>query len=323
MTSCRLTQADLFREARIIRQPIQLAYGMGWDSTAMLVGLRDLGIIPEKILFADTGAEKPGTYAYEPIIQEWLRKYGFPPIETVKYVARNFKNWPPYYTLEDNCLTNGTLPGISFGPASCSIKWKQSPQHKHLKQWSPAVEAWANGLPVIKLIGYDCSPADRRRTYNEPDTEASRYTFIKPLQDWGWDRRKCGEVIAADGLPVPPKSSCFFCLAMKPHEVLELGSDELRRIIRLEARAAPRLQTCEGLWRTTVKGTRGGTPRPGSMTRFIREQRLLDWDEIDLIWLNTPREIVTFQAGYAEALSTGRTTEYTTTHSAHDYRRVA
>jgi hypothetical protein len=288
-------QADFFAPDR---PPLVVAYGMGVDSTALLVGLRNQGVRPDAILFADTGAEKQATYDFEAPLQDWLKREGFPPVVTVRYVPQDFKNWPPYYTLEDNCLTNGTLPGISFGPASCSVKWKQAPQHKWAQQWAPAREAWSAGLKVAKLIGFDASPADRRRTYVPEDER--RYTYGYPLQDWGWDRAECQRQIAAAGLPVPPKSSCFFCCAMKPPEVQALSPDEHRRIVVLEARAQPRLRTTEGLWRTTVKGTRGGTPRPGSMTRFIVEQGLLPPDEVAELQARTPTEIVSYQTAFAE-----------------------
>ncbi len=53
-------------------EPIIVAYGAGVDSTAMLIGLRDRGIRPDLILFADTGSEKPETTAYLTIIGAWL-----------------------------------------------------------------------------------------------------------------------------------------------------------------------------------------------------------------------------------------------------------
>jgi hypothetical protein len=46
-----------------------VAYGMGVDSTAMLIGLEQRGIRPDLILFADTGSEKPDTYLYAPIFR--------------------------------------------------------------------------------------------------------------------------------------------------------------------------------------------------------------------------------------------------------------
>lgn len=40
------------------------SYGGGVNSTAMLIGMQERGEIPNLIMFADTGGEKPETYAY-------------------------------------------------------------------------------------------------------------------------------------------------------------------------------------------------------------------------------------------------------------------
>lgn len=313
-----MSQDSLFDST--VKKPVAVAYGMGVDSTAMLVGLAQRGQRPDLILFADTGAERTETYDFKPVMQEWLRKEGFPPITTVRYQPRNFKNFPPYRTLEENCLTNGTLPGISMAHPSCSSKWKQAPQHAFIKQWEPAQRAWGLGLKVVKLIGFDDSPTDRRRTYSANPKDGDIYEYRMPLQQWHWDREECKRQIARAGLPVPPKSSCFFCLAMKPHEVEQLPAEMLRRIVRLEARAHPRLKTCEGLWRSTVKGTRGGIARPGSMTQYIRQSRLLPEEEIDRIWEGTFEAIVSFQEGYAAALSAGLAEEFLLGNHDWDYR---
>ena len=37
-----------------------------------------------------------------------------------------------------------------------------------------------------------------------------RYDVFYPLRDWGMDRAACIEEIKSVGLPVPPKSCCFF-----------------------------------------------------------------------------------------------------------------
>jgi hypothetical protein len=105
-------------------QPLVVAYGLGVNSTAALVGLRQRGIRPDLILFADTGSEKQETYDYLPTIQEWLERVGFPPVVVVRKEVKDFKNWPPYASLGENCLTNGTLPSLAFGFKSCSLKWK-------------------------------------------------------------------------------------------------------------------------------------------------------------------------------------------------------
>ena len=301
-----------------VKPPIAVAYGMGVDSTALLCGMAKQGIRPDFILFADTGAERKETYSFEPIMQEWLKKEGFPPITTVRYVPKDFKNWPPYYDLETNLLTNGTLPGVSFGPASCSQKHKQMPQHSFLKNCQPVQEAWRNGERCLKLIGFDNSPRDRKRTYSANPKDRHLYDYHTPLIAWNWDRTECSRQIKAAGLPVPGKSSCFFCIALKTWELEALPEDYLKRIVRIEARAHPRLKTVEGLWRSTVKGTRGAVPRPGSMTKYIREKRLLPEDIIDEIWESTPKEIISFQEGYLQAKKEGNLEHFLST--AKDYR---
>src|SRR5438874_11115667 len=94
--------------------PLVVAYGLGVDSTAMLVEFSFRGIRPDLILFADTGGEKPETYAYLPVIQSYLASLGFPPIVTVRYQPR----WAAYDTLEVQCLHTGTLPSLAYGGKS-------------------------------------------------------------------------------------------------------------------------------------------------------------------------------------------------------------
>lgn len=227
--------------------PLVVSYGAGVDSTAMLVEFVRRGIRPEYILFADTGGEKPETLAFLLLMGAYLHAAGFPPITTVRYEPRDFKQWPPYYTLEENCLTNGTLPSLAFGFRSCSQKWKIVPQRRYLQQ-QPAVQAhWRRGGRVIQCIGFDAGPPDLRRFAHRGGTTDRFYHYWYPLIDWGWDRARCIDAIAHAGLPVPPKSSCFFCPAMKPAEVRELHPVQLRRIVLMEARAVPRLRTIAGL----------------------------------------------------------------------------
>ena len=58
--------------------PVVLAYGMGVDSTALLVELESRGTPPDLVLSADTGAEKPETYDYQVMIAAWMAARGSP-----------------------------------------------------------------------------------------------------------------------------------------------------------------------------------------------------------------------------------------------------
>jgi hypothetical protein len=288
------------------RHPLVVAYGMGVDSTAMLCGMADRGIRPDLILFANVGSEKQSTYDYERVMNTWLASVKFPGITVVRYRPKNFKHWPPYYSLEENCLTNGTLPSKAFGFGSCSLKWKAAPQHKFLKGWAPAIRAWAHGEKVLKAIGYDCSSRDQQRagkasTYQDPYGDL--YDYWYPLQEWGWTREDCEREIAAHGLPIPEKSSCFFCPAMKPAEVDALPADKLARIVLMEARAKPRLRNVEGLWRRSTR------TRPGSMTEYIRDRGLLSPERIARIQ-EVPAELIDYQRAWADNETRQPFTEY-------------
>jgi hypothetical protein len=315
---------DLALDFGNVKQPLTICNGMGWNSWAMLVGFYERGIRPDLIITAHTGSEKNATYEAQPRLHAWLEKVGFPAVTYVRYEPKNFKNWPPYHTLEDNCLTNGTLPSLAFGGRkNCSAKWKVTPQLQWMKDWEPARRAWSAGVKVIKCIGFDASPIDARRcnTYAKmPPDEVDKYEIQYPLIDWDWDREECGRQIRRHGLEPPPKSSCFFCPAMKTHEVRVLPKDELKRIVVMEARAKPKLQKIQGLWGNGIKGVRGGDKRPGSMTEFIRQEGLLSDDVIRELTTETPKEIVAYQEGYAQALEAGNADAYLKSQP-NDYRQ--
>ena len=282
-----------------VRQPVVVANGLGVNTFALLIYMKRSGWRPDLILHADPGSEFPQTYDYIPVMNRALASWGFPTITVVRYVPSNFKHWPPYCTLEENCFTNGTLPSLAFGFKSCSQKWKIAPQNKYCESWPPAIECWQQGGRVLKLIGYDAGPKDQRRCNHIGDPNDPRYEYRYPLIEIGWDRKRCIAEIEKEGWPVPHKSSCFFCPSIQPKEVEELPANLLRRIVLMEARAEPRLHKIDGLWRR--KRQRDG--RPGSITDFIRERQLLPADEIDRIVHEVPTELVRYQQAYADGVA--------------------
>lgn len=139
--------------------PLVVAYGLGVNSTALLVELAARGVRPDLVLFADTGGEKPETYAYLPTVQEYLAGVGLPPVVTVRYEPKT----APYRTLEGQCLHTGTLPSLAYGGKSCSLKWKRTPQDRYVLARFPPAALAARGRRVVRAIGFDA--AEGRRTY--------------------------------------------------------------------------------------------------------------------------------------------------------------
>lgn len=205
-----------------MKQPLVVAYGMGVDSTAMLIGMHQRGERPDLILFADTGDEKLATYAYLPVINAWLARVGFPPVTIVK----NPRPVSGDKSLSASCLRLGTLPALAYGMHQCSLVWKRDPQHAFIKTWAPAIAARAAGLNVINCIGYDAGPRDSCRQYKAEGKESPGFANRFPLIEWGWSRERCIEEISAAGLPVPVKSACFHCPASKVQEIVWLKRNE-------------------------------------------------------------------------------------------------
>lgn len=224
--------------------PHMVAFGGGVDSTAMVIGLVQRNEPIDLILFADTGGERPETYAHVESFSSWLKERGYPGIVTVWKVKDGQR-----YTLEQDCTEHKALPSVAYGFKRCSDHFKIRPQNAYLREWEPAKQAWANGQKVVKYIGYDAG--EERRKENADRKVDTKYDYKYPLIDWGWEREECLEVIDAAGVPRPPKSACFFCPSSRPKEIIDLSErhpDLLERALKIEEQAD--LTTIKGLGRT-------------------------------------------------------------------------
>jgi len=237
----------------VVRQPLMVSYGMGTDSTALLALLIKMvergnaDAMPDVIHFADVRAEKDVTMAYVDKAQRYLKAAGFPAVTVVSKFGRGTSKDD---SIIENCERLKTMPSICFGGKSCSIKHKADQMDLWTNKWLPAQQAWAAGLTVLKLIGYDAGKADMRRSTNPGD---EKYTYCYPLRDAGLTRPDLTAIIAAMGWDDPGKSACFMCGATKRHELVPLYQtepDKLARALRLEA-AAMRNSIERGMKMTT------------------------------------------------------------------------
>ena len=256
--------------------PLVVAYGLGVDSTAMLIEFARRNIRPDLILFADTGGEKPETYKYMDVVRPFLRRVGFPDVVTVRYQPKR----AVYHTLEGQCLHTGTLPSLTYGGKSCSLKYKRQPQDKFILERYPPAELISRGKRVVRAIGFDAT--EQRRTYahvvkaigldaseghratwarSAPSQRLTRQAWLDqnyfaywyPLMEWGFDRERCKQIIANAGLPVPIKSACYFCPASKKAEILWLREHHpelLNRALAIEDNAQAKLTSVKGLGRS-------------------------------------------------------------------------
>jgi hypothetical protein len=220
---------------------IVVSFGGGTNSTAMLVEMLRRGEPCDAIVFADTGGEKPETYAHLAMLSAWLVERGYPAIETCQ-------NDGTHPTLEGACLDNKQLPGVAYGFKSCSDKYKMRPFGKWLK-----AKGWTD---VTVLIGFD---ADEPHRASRGDAYDMAYAKRYPLIEWNMGRDECVAAIRDAGLPQPGKSACFFCPNSKPSEIIALSKTHpalYERALTMEGNAE--LTTIKGLgrnfsWRELVK----------------------------------------------------------------------
>lgn len=262
---------------------IVISYGGGVDSTAMILALLDMGVIPNLIIFADTSAEKPETYSYIRYFSDWLMEHYGIRITICRYQPTT----APYDDLPGELEHNGTLPGAALGPASCSIKWKQDAILHWMKGvpargrrpasagWKPALDAWAAGEKIWKLIGLDAGSKDRKRSHHIGD---DRHNNVYLLRELGMDRLDSANLILSHGLRLPIKSACWHCNANKPEELRYIHHHHpelFRRALRIETNALPKLKSSEGFWRHT----RISDGRPGNWKQWALKEGLIELDD--------------------------------------------
>lgn len=213
----------------------------GGRNSAMLFALYEHNIRPDLITFADTKGEKPETYEAIDRLSKWCSDHFGLPITIVTKTSM-------YESLEDQSLRTATLPSAAYGWRSCSDKWKIQPQDKFMNNYAPAKAVWKAGGKITKALGYDAG--EKRR--GEKMVESDKYKFWFPLKEYGWYLEDCQEAFTRHGLPIPPKSACFYCPSSTKKEVIALSTDHpdlFARAVAIERNAASGLKTVKGLGR--------------------------------------------------------------------------
>lgn len=232
-----------------------ISYGGGVQSTALLVlAVRgDLGPV-DAALFANVGddSEDPDTLRY-------VRDYAVPlghlggvgidcnprkwrgtqvPVLTIQRTRRDGTTRTLYADLMSSRRSidiPARMPDSGApGNRNCTAEYKL----KVVDRWL----ARRGAVPSTVLIGFSWDEAERMGNGRKTTTSTAEY----PLIDRRLTRDDCKRIIERAGLPLPPKSSCYFCPYRKPSDFARMRRDrpalfwkaaDLERVL-IERRAA-------------------------------------------------------------------------------------
>jgi hypothetical protein len=245
-----------------MRPPIIINYGGGTNSTALVIEAVRRGIEFDAVVMSDTGSEMPRTYEYMALFSDWLDREAGVPLTVVRWIRKMAPHAGEFISLHDWCESGKTLPSRAFGMSGCTVKWKQQPVDRWVRDHPITQGALAAGGHVERWLGYDADePARWERASAKQraalaDAEASGrvvpWRWRAPLVEWDMGRAECVEAIRAAGLPLPGKSACWMCPSTKVHEIRRLAEDHpelYRRALAMEQAAddAGNLTSIKGL----------------------------------------------------------------------------
>lgn len=185
-----------------------ISYGAGVQSTALLVLAARKEIDFPVAIFANTGddSEHPASIAYvRDVAIPYAQAHGIDLIE----IQRHTKNGA-VETLYGRLMSPSRSIGIPVrmntsgapGNRNCTLDFKIRPIAKELKRLGAT-----KGDPAIVALGISVDEYQRMRS----DSGIPHELLTYPLIDLRMDRSACMELIEREGLPVPGKSSCWFC----------------------------------------------------------------------------------------------------------------
>jgi len=200
-----------------------ISYGGGVQSTALLVLAAQRKIDFTTALFANVGddSEHPATLDYvRNVAVPWAAEQGIA-VHELHRVKRDGSRETLMQNLTRTDTRTINIPVRMANGAPGNRNCTATHKIKVIGKWLKANGA-SKDNPATVAIGI--STDEFHRANNKRAEAYERPTY--PLLDLGIDRSRCQTIISDAGLPVPPKSSCFFCPFHRPQTWAEMRRDE-------------------------------------------------------------------------------------------------
>jgi 3'-phosphoadenosine 5'-phosphosulfate sulfotransferase (PAPS reductase)/FAD synthetase len=186
-----------------------VSYGGGIQSTALLVLAAEHTIDYQTFVFANVGddSEHPATLEYiEQIAKPYAAEHGIQ-IHELRHTRRDGEEETIYKKLtrpgtRSTCIPIYLEGSGAPGRRSCTSDFKI----RRIAIWLHRHGATKDD-PATVALGISTDEFQRARTDSSDPTQKVVY----PLLDLRLSRNDCRRIIEQAGLPVPPKSSCWFC----------------------------------------------------------------------------------------------------------------
>ena len=211
------------------------SYGGGVQSTAALVLAAQGRIDYRTFLFSNVGddSENPATLVYvERYARPFAAAHGLELTTLHRVMVRSGES----RTLHGELTREGSkslkipvrMSNGAPGTRSCTADYKILVIARELKRRGASAEH-----PAVVGIGISVDEIARANNRRCEPHERIEY----PLLDLGLRRTDCERIIRDAGLPVPPKSSCYFCPFKRPeswHEMRRTQPDLFEKACQLE-----------------------------------------------------------------------------------------
>lgn len=251
------------------------SYGGGVQSTAALVLAAQGKIDFPTFLFSNVGddSELPATLRYvNEVAKPYAATHGIELIE-LNHTRRDGTQETLYRKLTRAGSRSTGIPirlegSGAPGRRSCTSDFKI----RRIATWQRRHGATADAAAVTGL-GISLDEFQRART----DSGIAWQVLSYPLLDLRLTRQDCINVIERAGLPVPPKSSCWFCPFHRPSEWMRLRQSDPD----LFERAADLERTLSERSETLGRGKVFLTDRLIPLRQAIGDQTVMDFEAGD------------------------------------------
>ncbi|WP_343241995.1 phosphoadenosine phosphosulfate reductase [Streptomyces sp. SID13666] len=205
-------------------EPVKaFSFGGGWQSMAALVLAAQGTLDYRTFIFANVGddSEKPATLAY---VRDHARPFAAAHGIDLTTVGRIRRDGTPE-TLYGRITREGSrslpipvrMSNGAPGTRACTGDFKIKVIGKELKR-----RGASRTNPATVGIGISVDEISRANNRRCEPHERIEY----PLLELGIRRTDCARIIRSAGLPVPPKSACWFCPFSRPENWHDMRRDE-------------------------------------------------------------------------------------------------